>query len=108
MAVRLAEFALFVALCQCHEQGDINSELVDAHPPALVVNLAKASDDELRYFNVVEPASGEFVSNSSRILLAARGGHGAGNPQDETWNLQLVEQDATSTMVVGERGFAAN
>ena len=47
------------------------------------------------------------------LLLAARGGYGAPFPQDETWNMALVQalgagRDATSKVVIWDRGFAAN
>lgn len=91
-----------------HAQGDINPNLVEPGSSTVVIDLSRASDPDLRYFDIVEPAAGEIFAPSSRLLLAARGGHGAANPADETWNMQLVEVDATSTVVIRDRGFAAN
>ena len=91
-----------------HNQGDINPNLVEPESSTVIIDLSRASDPDLRYFDIVEPAAGEIFAPSSRLVLAARGGHGASNPADETYNMQLVEVDASSTVVIRDRGFAAN
>jgi hypothetical protein len=91
-----------------HAQGDVNPDIVSPDEPVVMVNLEDA-DDTLRYFDIVEPGSRElFNERGTPLVLAARGGYGADDPADETWNMQLVEASAQSTLVVWDRGFAAN
>lgn len=89
-------------------QGDVNAELV--HPdPTTLLDVSQITDSEIRYFDVVEPGAREvFVQGSTHLVLAGRGGYGAGDPSDETWNMQLITQDAHSQSVIWDRGFAAN
>ena len=90
-----------------HAQGDVNPEIVSPEEPDVMVNLEDA-DDTLRYFDIVEPGSRELFTEFTSLVLAARGGKGANDPSDETWNMQLVDASAQSTVIVWDRGFAAN
>ena len=71
-------------------QGALNTSLVVEVSMHGVIDLSRLGDKELRYFDVVEPGYGEDGANVS-LVFAGRGGHGAWDPSDETWNLALVE-----------------
>ena len=95
------------------EQGEINGTLLEAGPsiygqPQVMVDLSRIEDIELRYYGIVEPGAGERASGP--IILAGRGGRGAMNPADETWNMQLleIEMNGITTTVIWDRGFTAN
>ena len=112
-AVRVALRLLVASLCvggarsDYPPQGVVNPDIVSPGEPDVMVNLEDA-DDTLRYFDIVEPGSRELFTSSTSLLFAARGGYGANKPADETWNMQLVDVSAQSTVVVWDRGFAAN
>ena len=97
---------------RCHDQGCVNRALVeDTH--WLFVDLSLAFDEHLRYFDVLEPASSEpFDPDTTHVVLAARGGHGHEQPNQETWNMKLVEAEEEAKprvkLVIYDRGFAAN
>jgi hypothetical protein len=74
-------------------QGHVNVSLVMPELE-MVVNLANVRDKELRYFDLVEPASRVNATRGTRLLFAGRGGRGAFWPHDETWNVQLLHEDA--------------
>ena len=97
--------ALLPAACRGFAQGQINAAIVEPTAPEQLVDLSRIEDLELRYFAVVEPGSRETATD---IILAGRGGRGAGNPSDETWNMQLLEMDGTTTTVIWDRGFTSN
>jgi hypothetical protein len=97
-----------------HERGDV-SDLVEPGAPETLFELSNIDDEDLRYFDLVEPAYGErFTSSSSRLVLAGRGGYGAMDPSDETWNIAIVESgphnraSPESKVVVYDRGFSSN
>ena len=102
---RACWLALLAGSCQAFDQGQVNSALVETGGPEVLVDLSRIEDIELRYYDVLEPGAGEVASE---IILAGRGGRGAGNPADETWNMQLLEMDGTTTTVIWDRGFTAN
>ena len=96
------------------ERGDV-SDLVEPGSAETLFKISDIADEELRYFDLVEPAYGErFSSSSSRLVLAGRGGYGAANPADETWNIAIVESGPSnrahpeSKVVIYDRGFSSN
>ena len=92
---------LLLAACEAYTQGQINAELVTSDAPEVVIEMSRITDQNLRYFDVVEPGSREVLRGNSQLELAGRGGYGAGNPSDETWNVQLLNaNDASSQMCV--------
>lgn len=103
-----------IAGSYAHSQGEINPDFVVGAPEALF-ELSAVDDEEIRYFDLVEPAYGErFTSSSSRLILAGRGGYGAMYPSDETWNIAMVESgphnraNPESKIVIYDRGFSSN
>ena len=62
----------------CTDHGCVNHTLVEGHRPPVIMELSRAADEHLRYFDIVAPAAREiFEARSSHIVLAARGGYGA-------------------------------
>ena len=106
-APRVLVASLCIGGARSYAQGDVNPDIVSPDEPVVMVNLEDA-DDTLRYFDIVEPGSRELFNEHTLLVLAARGGSGANDPSDETWNMQLVDASAQSTVVVRDRGFAAN
>ena len=120
LARRLIVAAAFVACCRACEvtaqQGRVDPTIVNATNCTLAVYLSHVNvthaDEEIRYFGVVSPGRGEVLSSLSNLVLAGRGGHGAGLPRDENWNMQLLyahsDHSATQVIIIDDRGFAAN
>ena len=107
-AALLHLLALHAVPAAARWQGDVNNDLVHGDPTT-VMDVRRITDSEIRYFDIVEPGAREVYSaDSTRLVLAGRGGYGAGDPSDETWNMQLIERDASSQTVIWDRGFAAN
>jgi len=83
-----------------HHQGQINACIVQAVAPETIVDLSGYRDN-IRYFSIVE-------RTPNRLVFAARGGHGGPIPSRDAYNVQLIDMDAGSTLIINDRGFAAN
>ena len=106
---------LLVDLDLVHEQGPPNQWFPEGD------GRRPNEWSDLRYYDLVEPASRE--NRTTQLLLAGRAGHGAFLPSDENWNMQLLDLShcitsggclqstigrPITTMIINDRGFTSN
>ena len=126
-----------VVACEFQSPCQFNAAIVAEGSPFLLVDLDLVHEQgppnqwfpegdgrrpnewsDLRYYDLVEPASRE--NRTTQLLLAGRAGHGAFLPSDENWNMQLLDLShcitsggclpsttgrPITTMIINDRGF---